>query len=319
MKKISALLLMVVLLFSMSGVTLGAIHPVGSDFWDPADYEFRGAMLLPDQDKWFDTTKTQEGFNANLNLLNTDLTGNCTGLDAEYLKNDQTFAGVDYLSVGNANASLTSIYGEYRFDFGLFAGMDYVNISDGDGDGVNDTIATGGYSLKFGDQGYLAVSMDYDCGGGGDASQILGYEADLLYYLDKAKIFGEVYEFQEVANTSFFLLGGDYRLSDQLTAGAKYMFSNNEDVNANGYAAGVTWSQDALILNAKLAQDFGVDESYVSVNGSYQFAKNWSAGLTLQKYPDLTMGYLVKVSYKTGIFDLNLSINNDYYPLLVAE
>jgi len=302
MKKIYALLVIVVLLFTVSGVSFGAIHPTGSVFFDPVGYEIQGTLLIPDNDKWFDSTKTQEGFTGNINLVNTDLTGNFTGLNLEYYKNDQTFAGLNYLSAPEVN--FTSVYGEYLFDFGLFVGADYL------GNGYGSVgVLSGGYSLKFGDRGYAAVSLDYE--NDSDTSEILGYEADVLYYLDKAKIFGEIYQLQ-ATNETYFLIGGAYSLTDQLTAGARYM----SGTDLTGYEAGVTWTKDALVINGKVAEDPGINETYVSLNGGYQFTKNWSAGITFQKYPDLPLGYLAKVSYKEGIFNFSLSVNSDYYPEL---
>jgi hypothetical protein len=320
MKKLLTVLLTCGLLLMLCQLSFAAIHPENNDFinWssEVTSYE---SLISQENDKWFDCTQTQPSLSIEaVNWVEGDLTyKEMQELNVNYYVNDQTFADIDYMHTSGSNSEIFG--GSYLFDSGVFVGVDYINEEDSDSNPYDLSL---GYRFNLGKKGYIAVSGDYYHYDGYDDSDIGGYEVDGIYYLDKAKLFGEMYlakdndsKSKDFDDFNYLMVGANTALSDELTVGAKFESQNNYGENTTGYLTGLTWSKDKIIINSKFGKDLISQLNYSAIGGSYSFNKNWSLGATYGIY-DLIMedpGYAVKLTYKTGMMKFSFTVDKDYY------
>lgn len=325
MKQFLTLGLVVVLLLSLSLVAAGeyggpppsSIHAPGSEFSSVGELNF-SFYNQTTQDKWFSIEKTQEHIDGNICSFKSQ-SENFNDFNVDYVINDQTYLAVNYVSLDSADtmdcssSSIKELKGSYLFKPGLFIAVDYNNFY------TDDTTIwyNAGYRLNFGDNGYVAISGTYfNDSASSEISIMQGYEADLMYYLNKAKIFAEIYSPQTEGYDPYYMVGGNMSFTDNLTAGLKYYTTgSNFTGSLNGYYAGLTWNKDSFTANLKYGKDIMTGLNYYALNENYQFNDHWSAGITcgsMQQKEFEYPGFMANVSYKTGIINLSFIYNRDF-------
>jgi hypothetical protein len=288
MKKCLVLFMVLSLMFLVTGSVSAAVHNFTGDFINPFLMDdFSG----PSFEGWYSIEKDSPSVTTRgLFPENYDLYG------FEYFQNDQTFANLTYFSPDNGDSE-TYLKGSYLFENNFFVGLDYGT----DGDVSHSTLSPG-YRFNFGDDGYMAVSLDYaadddyllyvDKG-------IIDYEITAKYYTDLSRIYGQIVIPNEdvvVTDKTFFYVGGAYKLSDNVVLGAN--FTNGPKLvlypyyglvwtDCTTYDLGATATFDKLGVELKYEvtsyDDLNDETNATSLNALYSFTDNIRAGLQATK------------------------------------
>lgn len=309
MKIFSVVLLVIGLALTSTLPAMAEIHPAGSDFLtaNPNPFFLLLTGVIPKPEQWFTIKDAEPGIYVNLQSYSADFFSN---LNINFQQNDQMFIGLDQLT---SNGVLTELYGNYLFNNGIFIG--FVNKG---GLGTNDSLISGGYRLSLNDKSYVAFSIDERTGNDpdgifGSQEGVYGYEVCGKYFLDNAKLFGEVYIFRDTTVDPYLMVGGNLALTDNLTTGLKL---EKEGDFQHDYI-GLTWSKDRLTLNGSYGM---VNEEgtfhYLAVGGSYQIQDGLAAGLSYSNFgtdPTNKYGYQLSIHYKTGFVNFGFYYNHDYF------
>lgn len=173
----------------------------------------------------------------------------------EFYENDQTFA---CLRAGQQiGYTATVIKGSYLFKPGIFVGLqnysgDYYN-------GGN--IISPGYRLSFGENSYVAFSLDYDMPKSGN-SQIFNLDIDAKFLQENMKIIGylNIPQGDYSGNDSELGVNFYYRIIDPLTVYAGLHNEGESEVTVGGTFKGVPH----LILDGALQTGSGSSALWVS-------------------------------------------------------
>ncbi|HBE78074.1 MAG TPA: hypothetical protein DDW65_09895 [Firmicutes bacterium] len=318
MKRLLIAFLACGLLLGLPLSSFAAVHPLNSEFvnWSTTQ-ELLTIMFRPENDQWFDCSKPQPSLN--IEAVHFPKSKSAFGFpESQYLAlnfsvNDQSFVSIAYTDLfkDQPMEKIEFVAGSYLFDCGLFLGLNDLHSRAGALDDVYD--ASPGYRFNLNDNGYIALSCDYL--DSGDDSDIGGYEADGMYYLKKAKLFGEIYQSDSSDGNDYYMLGANVALSDEMTMGMKIESINNSFEDQNVYQVGFTWSKNKVIVNSKFGKCYGYDFNYFAYGVTYSFNDNWNLGATCGKIENLTKdpGYALKLSYKTGLIHFSLIWDKDYY------
>jgi hypothetical protein len=255
MKKVLVITLAALLVMAVHSMALGIALPrfTASDtgYWSGGFYNTSFSQVKTDT--WFAINPDEPRLIAGGTQTN-DYSE--VGIGAYW--NDQTFVEV-YTMDG-----FSGISGSYLFKNNIFVGLDYAP------DGIFDVVLGLGYRFDFGERNYVAISVDYN-GGGGPIEGLLGYDLDFRVYGEKLEFFGQLYFLENYDD--FHYAGLNYQFSDTFVAGAFVEFFSDN----TSFGVGLTWSPDKWIVDL-LAIDYGsYNESDFSV--MYQVADKFWLGI----------------------------------------
>jgi hypothetical protein len=166
-ENILGILLMMGLVFLGSAGTLGAVRSSGERF--PTDTWY---SVTPQESYW-------QLFCNKYTHHDTYFTG------GELYQNDQTFLQVYSGNVYGIFENM-GLAASYLFDSGFFIGLSDLKMN-----GSNQTTISPGYRFSLNENSYAALSLDYTSAL--NTNKVTGYELDLQYYLDNAKLRARIY------------------------------------------------------------------------------------------------------------------------------
>ncbi|HEY8463960.1 MAG TPA: hypothetical protein VIM29_08060 [Bacillota bacterium] len=280
MKRALVLVLTVILMAAVSTGTLAAVHNSWGDFSNRSTDRDLGIATYGG---WYYIEP--ETPYAIANLRNND---NQTEVGALYYLNDFTFAELGTYD----DSDEAFIRGSYRFNNGVFAGLDAGTRDD------DYAMLSLGYLYDLGNNGYIALSGDYDTSDRGNGW--LGVDLDFRYYTNKMRIFGQIYHAEDGSNTGEGLitdLAVNYKLQDNLVAGVGVTLANYENKkDATKINFGGTYTVDALTVDGEYYYR-NTDTNGIALMGMYNFSDELAAGLYGEFDDDDYDSYVLKVKY----------------------
>jgi hypothetical protein len=306
------------LMLGISGAAFGAVHSTNGDFinWSTGEMNFsvNGLFALytgKAADTWYTVAPEINVFKAE--VMSSD---GFSSYGGEFILNDQTFAGLNVFNdigmVGPPIDSLTNLRASYLFDFGLFVGIDYYALDGGSYDSLY-TISPG-YRFGFGDDNYVALSLDYMVNPDMDFAEIVGYDLDIVYFFAGGRFFFQYYsatdEAQMMRDTAYDL-GVVFQVADEVVIGANYY--NVED--SSDYSVGLTWTPDFMVLDLQIGTF--MEESNYALSALFSIGANWALGLgyeSFEPFSDDKTIFKVKYMNDSSKLIFGYVLENDSYP-----
>jgi hypothetical protein len=305
MKRFSSVILAAILLLVAATCSLGAVKNINGDFYSTSRM---GAFVDTYAPKSLDTWYSITPVGKQLKLIGGSINTWGSGVAADYYLNDQTFLSLASLNSDGASFDNFSIMkGSYLFGFGFFVGLEY-GTSDND---YNYYLISPGYRFSFGDDSYLALSVDY-VNDSDDYSEIIGYELNSKYYTDMMKFYGQVYFPDESASDTAYLLGVNFQVADAVVLGLKYF-----DIgDFSYYTLGFTWTMERFILDFEYFANNDDDSSY-ELGGMFMINEAFGIGLgylDVDGAPDAQLSAKFKYVSDSNEFGLVFKPENDTWP-----
>jgi hypothetical protein len=283
-------------------VSTGAMAAVNSGEADFVNYATGRQVDTGGFGGWYYIEPESAFFNANVQSVKDEPNvKDRTDFNSIFYLNDFTFAEIGT----KANAldgtdDITYLRGSYKFDNGIFAGLDVNSKSD------NYTVVTAGYAYALGENGYIALSGDYDTSK--KADWWLGYGINYRYYTDKMRTYGQIYRpygGSDVGEEAYIAdLNLAYKLTDNFVAGVGVNYNDFKDskdyTNAN---IGGTYTKDALVVDGRYNSNYDSttdsNKSMYELMGMYGFTDKITAGVYYANDETLTKKdiYAVKAKY----------------------
>lgn len=304
--------IVVLMLLLNAGIAQGAVHHNGSDYFDAVLMGFD--FGIPKMDTWYTIDKEQQQFQGGIFDLRDYNTASL-----QWYWNDHTFVALEYADffLYEGPLELKSLRASYLWDFGLFTGLFVGNDS-------ADTVIlfSPGYRFSLGDDGYIAISLDYLSGD--DYDEIVGYDLDFKHYFTKGKLWGHLY-YEDNIDQTLIQLGGNFKVADNLVVGFKAM--DMEFMDYSRYSAGFTWTPQRFVVDGTVGHFGFKDEDYTfySVSGMFAVTDKLSLGAQYEKHPSILGNplftlrgnqYSFKIKYATDDYSVGLiySFENDSTP-----
>lgn len=265
MKRVSSVLLVAIFLLAAATCSLGAVQSIGGDFISMADGSYMINNYVPRSiDTWFTVTPK----NKQIKLMGGSIENVGSGFTAEYYLNDQTFASLGYLNDETGLIyDLTMVKGSYLFGFGLFVGLEYYS----DENDYTYYWLAPGYRFSFGDDSYIALSVDYTDMNSTDA-EVWGYEAAGKYFTESMKLYGQLL-FVENEYT-FYNFGANFLVSDAIVIGLGYYGAGDSYDDFVGF----TWTTERFILDLIYGNNED-DDNYYELGGMFMINEAFGIGL----------------------------------------
>jgi hypothetical protein len=264
MKRLLVLPLILCLLLIGTTGALGAVHNPESGFstWAfTAPFyifsAFQGVFMSDGSDTWYKVAPESK-FKAYTASADT-----MAFYGAEFTLNDQTFVTLNSTSMDGPPIDMMEFKGSYLFDFGLFVGLDYVSV-DGSPGLDPGYVLSPGYRFNFGDESYVALSIDYMILSDIDFEEIVGYDIDFVYTFDGGRFFAQYYLSTDESvfdGEAGFDLGATYQAGDELVIGFYYWAIEDTDQ----YHAGLTWTPDFMTFDLMIGSV--MDEGFYALSG----------------------------------------------------
>lgn len=299
MKKISILLVIMILVLFTSVNTLGAIQSLGDS---PATI-----------DRWYSTEPDAPYFLGNFYGVNQGI-DSIQILNFEIYKNDQTFINYNYNFEGPI--STLNLSGSFLFNSGFFIGVRSTRIEDHSlylyG---QQTILSPGYRAAIDENSYLAVSFDFVSNR--FESKIFAYDISGKIFTEGFKITGD-YSFYPDTGQMYAALGGNLVVSEHIIAGLDIDYLSENYITI--YTTGLTYAGEALTVDGQTGYTSEYTDYFYSINGVFNVSESLHFGASYTKYNQVLNGCLILKAQFGGddskfVLKYN-SANNNYYEAL---
>jgi hypothetical protein len=296
MNKLLTFIILSCLTLLSFGSVLAAPHNFRSDFYHPyfdsRDNSYYQENLLGSFENWYYIEK-----NAPATTLRGSFSDYFKVYGAEYFKNDQTFVNLSYTIFefyDISDSKITNLKGSYLFDNNFFVGLTHQNFNF-DSSSASLTYFSPGYRFNFpSDSGYLTVSLDYYAGGDGDHNvkvadpDVLDYEINGRYYIDRSRFYGQVIIFNKDLiedDYQFYKAGGAYQCFDNLVLGADVEKGTDTytQFEIGGTANFGRLGADFKYCKHEEDENDKSDYNLLYLNILYSFTDNLRAGLEVMK------------------------------------
>jgi hypothetical protein len=299
MKKISILLVMMMMVLLISVNTLGAIKSSG----DEAATIDHWYSVEPDAPYFVGSYYGAGQGSSSSQFLNFD-----------FYQNDQSF--FDFSNIVEGPYRVLSISGSFLAESGFFIGAQLATIEDAYNSTQQIAISPG-IRAAIDENSYLAASMDLVTMG--ELTEINAYEINGKLFAEGFKIAGD-YIFYPVLKQTRASLEADLVVSEHVIAGFN---ANGATGTQVGYSAGFTYSGENLTVDAETGYDISVADSFNCINGVFNLSESLRVGANYTKYnQDLDGCLILKVQLGSDnskfVMKYNSANNNYAQALTVA-